>query len=112
MNRKSIFAFSLVGFFLMWGVFGFAAAAPRNEPSLLQAAVRAEKTAVVPADTPVGGIPATGQTEPVLMEIIVFYGLIGLTALFLILALLSLANKSTAPVVRPKAPPPDESQNR
>ena len=77
MTRKSILALSLVGFFLLWGVFGFAAA-PRNELSIVQA--------TLPADTPVAGIPATGQAEPLLMEIIVFYGLIGLTALFLILA--------------------------
>lgn len=34
MNRKLIYIFSLVGFFLMWGMFGFAAAGPRNEPNL------------------------------------------------------------------------------
>ena len=104
MNRKSIFAFSLVSFFLIWGVFGFAAAAPRNEVSIVQA--------TLPADTPVAGIPVTGQAEPLLMEIIVFYGLIGLTALFLILALLSLVNRMTAPAMRRKAPPSDEPQNQ
>ena len=109
MNRKSIFALSLVGFFLMWGLFGFAAVAPGNEPSLVQVTLPAEKTPALPADTPVGAIPATGRAEPVLMEIVVFYGLIGLTALFLILALLSFASKLTAPEARRKAPPSDET---
>lgn len=112
MNRRSIFAFGLGGFFLMWSVFGFAAAAPSTEPSLVRALPAAQTTPLVPADTPEPGIPATGQAKPVLMEIVVFYGLIGLTALFLILALLNLANRSTAPAVRPKAPPSDELQNR
>jgi hypothetical protein len=111
MKRKSIFAFSLAGFFLMWGIFGFAAAIPRNEPPPVQATLPAGNTPV-PGETLLAGIPATGQAEPVLTEIFVFYGLIGLTALFLILAMLSFANKSTAPALRRKVPPSDETEKQ
>lgn len=100
MNRKLTYLFGLVGFFLMWGVFGFAAAIPRGEPDMQATALPAENTPIVPEATSPAGIPVTAEPERVLTEIIVFYGLIGLTALFLVLALLILANKSTAPYVQ------------
>jgi hypothetical protein len=108
MNRKLIYIFSLVGFFLMWGMFGFVAAAPRSEPVLQATLPRVESTSVVPGATDSAMIPVTGEPEPVLMEILLFYGLIGLSALFLILGLLSFANKSTAPNVQEKGPSSDE----
>lgn len=43
------------------------------------------------------------------MEIVVFYGLIGLTALFLVLALLKFVNKAGSPSTEHKAPPLDET---
>jgi hypothetical protein len=91
----------------MWGVFGFAAAAPHGE---LQATVPAvETTIVVPEATSSVGIPITGEQEPVWTEIVVFYGLIGITALFLILGLLKIANRSTAPYAQYKGPPSDKT---
>jgi hypothetical protein len=96
MSRKMIYFCSLVGFFLMWGLFGFAAAGPRSGPDLRATAPAAESTPVLPAATERAGIPVTAESEPVWIEIVGFYGLIGLAALFLILALLSFANKSTA----------------
>jgi hypothetical protein len=102
MNRKMIYLFSLAGFLLMWGVFGFTATGPRGGPGLQATVPAVENTPVVPAGTDVAGIPITGEPEPVWTEIVVFYGLIGLTAMFLILAMLSLANKSTAPYVEHK----------
>lgn len=111
MNRKLVYTFSLVGFFLMWGVFGFAAAAPRGEPDLQATVPPVEATSIVPSTTDSAGIPVTGETEPVLTEIIVFYGLIGLTALFLVLALLNIANKSTAPSGEHKGPSSDETHS-
>jgi hypothetical protein len=108
MDQKRIYIFSLVGFFLMWGVFGLVAAAPRGEPDLQATVPPVENTVVVPeADS--AGIPITGETQPLWTEILGFYGLIGLAALFLILALLSFANKSTAPYVERKGPPYEET---
>lgn len=105
MNRKLIYLFSLVGFFLMWGVFEFAAAAPRAD---LQGTVPSVKnTDVILEATDTAGIPITGEPAPLWTEILGFYGLIGLAALLLILALLSFANKSTAPAVERKGPPPE-----
>jgi hypothetical protein len=66
---------------------------------------------VVSGTTDSAGIPVTGKPEPVLTEILVFYGLIGITALFLILALLNVANKSTAPYVAHKSLPTEKTQN-
>ena len=108
MNRQVRYILSLAGFFLMWGVFGFAAGAPRPEPGLQATALPAESTPVVPLSTESTGIPVTGDTEPVLTEIIVFYGLIGFTALFLVLALLNLANKTSAFYAQKKPSTPNE----
>jgi hypothetical protein len=105
MDRKMIYVLSLVGFFLMWGVFGFAAAAPRGGLDLQATVPALEGTPVIPEATNSAGIPVTGEPEPLWTEILGFYGLIGLAALFLILALLNFANKSTALYVERKGPP-------
>lgn len=104
MNRKLTYLFGLVGFFLMWGVFGFVAAAPRGEPNMQATVPPVENTPVMPEATGPAGIPVTGDPEPVLTEIVVFYGLIGITALFLVLALLNVANKTSAPYVHQDNP--------
>ena len=109
MNRKMVFICSLVGFFLMWGVFGFAAAAPRGEPGLQATVAPPDATPVLPGETDAAGIPVTGQPERVWTEILGFYGLIAFAALFLILALLNFANKLTAPAVERKVPPSEET---
>lgn len=109
MSRKMIYFCSLVGFFLMWGLFGFAAAGPRGESDLRATAPPAVTTRVVPAATDMAGIPVTAEAEPVWIEILGFYGLIGLAALFLILALLSFANKSTALYPKGNGPSSEES---
>jgi hypothetical protein len=109
MNRKKIYFFSLVGFFFMWGLFGFVAAAPRSEPHLQATVAPVENTRVVPEATNAAGIPVTGESAPVWIEILGFYGLIGLAALFLILALLSFANRATAPYPKHKGPPSEET---
>jgi hypothetical protein len=88
MNTKQFYLCSLVGFFLMWGSLGVLAYDNRSE-IILQATL-------TPVATQVAAIPVTGEPEPVWTEILGFYGLIGFTALFLILAMLNLANKSTA----------------
>ena len=96
MNRKLIYTFSLAGFFLMWGVFGFVAGVPRGEARLQETLPPVESTPVPPQATDPAQIPVTGESEPLLMEVVLFYGLIGLTALFLVFGLLSFANRSTA----------------
>ena len=111
MNRKLIYASSLVVFFLMWGVFGIAAAAPRSAANLPATVPPVESTSMVSSPTESAGIPVTGKPEPLLAEILVFYGLIGITALFLVLALLNLANKSTASYVEHKDSPTDKTQS-
>ena len=108
MNRKMAYIFSLTGFFLMWGVFGFISVPPGG-PGLQATAPAVENTPVLPEGTLAAGIPVTSEPEPVWTEIVVFYGLIGLTAMFLILALLSIANKSTAPYVERKDPSSNET---
>ena len=112
MNQKMIYIFSLVGFFLLWGVFGFAAAAPREAIQLQGTVPPSENTPIFPGEPEeAGGIPVTGEPEPVWTEIVGFYGLIGLAALCLILAMLSFANKLTAPAVEHKQPPTEENHN-
>lgn len=112
MNQKMIYVFSLVGFFLMWGLFGFAAAGPRSELDLPATVPPVVNTPVIPGATEAAGIPVTGNSEPVWIEILGFYGLIGLAALFLILALLSFANKSTALYPGTKGPPSEETHKQ
>lgn len=105
MNRKLIYTFSLIGFFLMWGVFGFMAAVPRTEP-MMQATPGANLQ-VAPAATANAAIPITGEAQSV-TGIFLVYALFALGALVLILVLLNAANKQTTPYIR-RREPPDES---
>lgn len=109
MNRRMTYIFSLLGFFVMWGVFGFVAAAPRDAPNLQVTIQPVESTPSLAGETGAAGIPVTGKPERAWTEIIGFYGLIGLAALFLILALLSFANKSTSLYAGSKHPPSEET---
>ena len=90
----------------MWGVFGFAAATPRSEPVSQATLPPADNTLVVPGGTANPAIPVTGDTQPG-AGLLLVYGLLGLGALVLILALLNAANKSTAAYRRKE--PPDKS---
>ena len=112
MNRKRIYILSLAGFLSMWGMFGFTVTASRSEVLLQETPSSMEATPVAPDATSSNGIPVTGEPAPVWTEIVVFYGLIGLTALFLILALLNLANKSTVPHVEHKGPTSDKTHGK
>jgi hypothetical protein len=99
MNRKRTYIFSLVVSFVLWGVFGFAGTASGGAP-----VVQASPGAMGPTRVEVEGtrpaeIPITGEPEPVWTEIVVFYSLIGITASFLIFALLQLVNKSAVQYV-------------
>jgi hypothetical protein len=109
MNRKMVYLLSLTGFFLMWGVFGFIAAPPLGGLALQATVPAAESTPIPPEGTLAAGIAVTSKPEPVWTEVVVFYGLIGLTAMFLVLGLLSIANKSTAPYVERKGPSSNET---
>jgi hypothetical protein len=105
-SRKLIYAFSLIGFFLIWGVFGSVAAAPRSEPVLQSTARLEENTVIAPGATPVAAIPVTGESQPGI-GILLFYLLSGLGAFFLLLASLKAGSKQTIPHVH-RGEPPDE----
>ena len=107
MKRRLVYTFGLVGFFLLWGVFGIAAGVPRGEPNSPATVPPMETGVVLPEATQSVGIPITAEPERVWTEIVVFYGLIGITALFLVLGLLKIANKSTAPYAPHNGPPSD-----
>ena len=109
MNRKMVYLLSLVALFLLWGVFGFLAAPAASGLALQGTIPAAERTLSLPEGTPAAGIPITSEPEPVWTEIVVFYGLIGLTAMFLMLALLSFANKSTTPYAEQQRQPSNET---
>jgi hypothetical protein len=109
MKTRRMYIGCLVGFLLLWGMFGFTAAPLHGETVLQGTPLPVESTPVEPGATNSAGIPVTAEPEPVWTEILVFYGLIGLTALFLILALLNIANKSTAPYVEPKGTTSDKA---
>ena len=109
MNRKMTYILSLLGFFLMWGVFGLVAAAPRDQPTVQVTVQPVEPTSILSGEPGAAGIPVTGKPARVWTEIIGFYGLIGLAALFLILALLRFANKSTSLYGGRKSPPSEET---
>ena len=90
-------------------MFGFTITASRSEVILQETPSLMETTPLAPNATNSDGIPVTGEPAPLWTEIVVFYGLIGLTALFLILALLNLANKSTVPHVEHKSSTSDKT---
>jgi hypothetical protein len=109
MNRKLLFGVSLLIFFILWGVFGFTAAAPQ-ENSVKQGAVTAEQNnPVAPkATVQAAAIPVTG--DPMLeTEVLLTYVIFGLGALGLILALLHAANKPGTTSAHPQEPPDESS---
>ena len=107
MNRRLIYLWSLLGFFLMWGVFGFVAAAPRSEPDVQIAAPPGESTTVQPDSGGEALIPVTGEAQTG-SSVPVGYILLGFIAVLGLLALLNAANKTSSINVRHKDPP-DES---
>ena len=109
-SRKIIYTFSLVGFFLMWGVFGFAAATPRNGPVLQTTLPPVDSTLVSGASANPGRIPVSGDMPP-RPGVLLVYGLFGLVALILILALLNAANKPATTDVQRSGPADESSKN-
>ena len=107
MNRKVIYTFSRIGFFLLGGVFGLMARAPRRGPIFQATALPQKNSVVTQVITPNAVIPVTGEAQPG-TGILLVYLFVGFATLFLILTLLSAANKQTAPSVR-RREPPDES---
>lgn len=112
MQTRRIYIGGLVGFLLLGGMFGFRATPPHKGVILQETPLPVDVTPVAPGATSSVGIPVTAEPEPVWIEILVFYGLIGLTALFLILALLNLANKATAPYPGHKNSTADKTHRR
>ena len=110
MNRKLIYIFTLIAFFIVWGVFGFAAATPRGE-SPQPALSSAETTSVISEQADSRVIPVTGSQQ-LGWRILLVYGLIGLATLSLILSLLNAANKSTALYVHRKEHSTDEMHQK
>jgi hypothetical protein len=106
MNRKLIYIFSLFCVLLLWGVSGFRAVVPAREPGF-QSTLAPDAT--IPAATSAGQVPVTGEPEPLWPEILLFYGLIALTALFLTLVLLNTVNKSVIPRAQQKKPSSKET---
>jgi hypothetical protein len=96
MNRRHTFILGLVGFFLLWGLFGFLAGAPRRELTLQETPAALQSILSSAESTLPSQVPVTGEAEPLWMEVVVFYGLIGLAALFLVFGLLSFANSTGA----------------
>jgi hypothetical protein len=104
-----MYLFSLVGFLSISGMLGFSVTASHHGAVLQDITPPVQVTPVAPQTTDLAGIPVTGEPEPVWTEILGFYGLIGLAAMFLTLALLNLANKSTVQHVEHKAPSSDQT---
>jgi len=111
MNRKLIYTFTLIAFFIMWGVFGFAAAVPHSESSIQLVFSSTANTPVVSEEADSAMIPITGNQQ-LGWGILLVYGLIGLATLALILSLLNAANKSTALYVQRKEQPADKTYKK
>ena len=101
MRRKLFYMVTLVIFILMWGVFGIAAAMPHGETAPPAVLPSANSFNSISATTGPAMIPVTGNA-PSEMEVLAFYALIGVGALILILFMLSVANRSTAPYPQQK----------
>lgn len=108
MNRKLIYTFSLIGFFVLWGVFGFAAGAPHNDPMSQVTPAEQDSTVIVPEVTAQAAIPVTGDPK-MQTEVLLIYVFFGLLALLIILAFLNAANKPRTTYVPPKEPPDGSS---
>ena len=111
MDRKLIYIFTLIGFFLMWAVFGLAAAVPRGEALVQSVPPELANSSVVPEVTQQGMIPVTGNQQ-LGWGILLVYGLIGFATLALILSLLNVANKLTALYAQRKERPSDRTYKK
>ena len=106
MNRKLTYTLTLFVFVVMWGLLGFATAAPTTVRPALQDTVvptAIVQTVVVPGATQL--VPVTGNdtTAPNIMMLL-FYGFLGMLAIVLLVALFASANRTT--YVRRDGPPP------
>ena len=104
MDRKLLYVLSLIGFFVMWGIFGFVAARPYSEPVLRDTLAPAHSTEMN-SDVADPAIPVTAQ--PPSARMIDLYVLLGLGIVVAILALWNVAHKPVTNYVRPKDPPKD-----
>ena len=92
MNRKLVWFSIFIIFFLVWGM---SSSGVSHKETLAKSALQAvERPPVISESTQSVTIPVTGKSE-LGWGVLVFYGLIGMAALILILALLDSANHST-----------------
>ncbi len=92
MNRKLVWFSIFSIFFLVWGM---SSAGALHKETLAKSALPAMESTLVDSEpTQNVMIPVTGKSQ-LGWGILIFYGLIGLAALILILALLDSANHST-----------------
>jgi hypothetical protein len=108
MNRKLLYTLTLIVFVVMWGVFGFVAAAPAHAQPEFQDTVVPPTVVVTtivnpPAVVVTQVVPVTGTPGPNIMMLL-FYGFLGLLAIVLLVALFASANRTT--YVRRDGPPP------
>lgn len=109
MNRKLTYTLTLFVLVVMWGILGFATAAPTDAQPALQDTVAPPTvvaTVIVPGPTQL--VPVTGDdtAAPNLMMLL-FYGFLGMLAIVLLVALFASANRTT--YVRRDGPPPPPS---
>ena len=108
MNRKLVWFSIFSIFFLVWGMSGFGAL---HRETMAKSALPAIASTPVPSEsTQTALIPITGKSQ-LGWGVLIFYGLIGLAALILILALLDSANHSTTYYVKHKTSR-EEVQNK
>jgi hypothetical protein len=92
MNRKLVWFSIFSIFFLVWGM---SSSGALHKESMAKSALPVTVTTPVPSEsTQTVMIPVTGKSQ-LGWGVLIFYGLIGLAALILILALLDSANHST-----------------
>ena len=107
MNRKLVwFSISSI-FFLVWGM---SSAGALHKETLARSALPVTESSPAAESTQSVMIPVTGNSQSGWV-VLIFYGLIGLAALILILALLDSANHSTSFYAKRKTSR-DEVQNK
>jgi hypothetical protein len=115
MNRKLTYTLTLFVFIVMWGVFGFVAAAPASAQPALQETIVVPtieftpivSTVVVPGATQL--VPVTGDDNAATnVMLLLFYGFLGLLAIVLLVALFASANRTTVVHRDGPPPPPDD----
>lgn len=110
MNRRRTYLWTLIVFFLMWGIFGFVAAGLPSEPRMPDGAPALQDGSNRANEEPGALIPAPDERQSG-SQMSLVHVLFGFIVVFGVLALLNAANKPATTYVRHKHTPDKHNNN-